>query len=177
VSVSDSAGGLDSQPSAPVEVHNWFVNLIISLPYLGLLALGVLLLVTLLFPGLFVSEGDQPPPSDLPDRMLTMAWLTLSAVLFVRAVTRGVVATPDGLRVRRVFRTRRIAWGDIDRFRVRVDAHPDQMTWYSCVVDGSGWQTERDLPLASGDEAKAAGFVRRLNQALAEHKPTRGTSP
>jgi hypothetical protein len=170
VRVGDSAGDLGRQASAPVALHSWAVNGIISLPYLGLFALGVLLLGTLAFPSLFVSEADQQPSTDLPDWVLTMAWLTLSAVMSVRALTRGVVASPGGLRVQRVFRTREIAWSDIDRFLVRVDAHPDQMTWYSCVVEGSGWETERDLPIASSSPEKAARFVARLNATLAEYR-------
>jgi hypothetical protein len=171
VPVGDSAGGLGGQSSARVALHNWTVNVIISLPYLLLLASGVLLLGVIAFPSLFpIDEADQQSSTAVRPWVGTLAWVSVFGVLSVRALTRGVVASPRGLRVQRVFRTREIAWCDIDRFQVRVDAHEDQMTWYSCVLEGPGPNPERDLPLASGESGKAGRFVERLNAALAEHR-------
>jgi hypothetical protein len=166
----DSAGEPGGQP-APVVLHNWIVNGIIALPYLlFLLAPGLLMVGTLALPGLFLSDADQHLSTEVQEWVPVVAWVTFSAVLCGRALTRGVVASPAGLRVQRVFRTREVAWRDIERFSVRVDAHEDQMTWYSCVVEGRGLDLERDLPIASGSPNKAQGFVERLNASLAEHR-------
>jgi len=159
VDVGESAGDLGDQPSASCALHNWIVNGVISLPYVVVTAVMLFALVAAALERL---DGS------LPSGLVFLAGCT---VLSARALTRGVVASPAGLRVRRVFRTREIAWCDIDRFVVRVDAHPDQMTWYSCVVEGSGWESDRDLPIASGSPEKAARFVARLNAALAQHRP------
>ena len=150
-------------------VHNWAVNGVISLPYLAVAAAMVLVLGLVALQSLGLVDAGQSATGVRPwVGSLFFAWLFTR--LSVRALTRGVVASPGGLRVRRVFMTQEISWCDIDGFRVHVDAHPDQMTWYACVVDGSVRETDRQLPIASASEGKARRYVERLNAALAEHR-------
>jgi hypothetical protein len=180
VRVREAAPDLGQQSSAPFALRNWVVNGIISLPYLFLAAPTVLILgaSTLNSLGLTEVEGLGAGFRDWVALLVTaLVFSAPFAFLAWRALTRGVVASPAGLRVRKVFYTRDIAWCDIDRVRLRTDAQEDRMTWHSPVVEGPCCDTELDLPIASSSERKAQRYIERLNATLARQKADGGGCP
>ena len=172
VHVRGSTGDLGEQSSATDSLHNWVVNGIISLPYVCCASPGLLGVVLVALAGLGLVETETTDASGLLGSLAaSLVWAGLFAFLSARALMRGVVVTSNGLRVRKVFKTRDIAWRDISRINLRVDRGEEQVTWYSPVLEGPAWKM--DLPIASSSHPKAARYVTRLNATLAEHRGTR----
>jgi hypothetical protein len=131
---------------------------------IGLLALGLL---GALIAGVRASEAGDP--ARLP---INVAFCGLMLALVARTFVMGVTATPDGVVVRNLFRTRRLPWSAIDHFEIGRSKYRLPIA-VAVLPDGDRLEMNGVQRTASGDQHFASETTAALNELLAEQQGRR----
>jgi hypothetical protein len=159
------------------QLRSWPSNVACALPWLFVVALGVLGTVNVVF-GMVDTQAGRRPLLLAQNAVL----IALLGLLSVRALRRGVSSSAAGITVRKTFRTRRYGWRSIEQFESwDFEDSESGVAWAFAEMhvrksDHSKVSTKR-LPLGggpfSGDGriARLASWVANLNREL-EHRRT-----